>query len=340
MTPSFRIIADRVDVTAAIKDRLLELAVIDVAGVESDEVKLTLDDRRREDGALAELPRIGTRLEVALGYAETALIGMGSYVVDEIEISSPPATLSVSAKAADMSGPMRSPKTRSWENLTLGDVVATIAREHRLLPATDPELASIPIVHIDQTAESDMAFLTRLASHYDAVAKPANGHWVFTKRGQAKSATGKSLPTVGLKAQDLIEWRYRHSARRPGGSGKSYAEANAPPVAASGVKAYYWDFDTGERKAVTVGKPPYSEVRHVHVSKEKALAAARSALSVGERGQGALSLTLPGDPRLVAEARIEIDLRPGIPTAWIVDRAEHHVHAQGYTTQLECIRAS
>lgn len=197
MTPSFRIIADRVDVTAAIKDRLLELAVIDVAGVESDEVKLTLDDRRREDGALAELPRIGTRLDVALGYAETALIGMGSYVVDEIEISSPPATLSVSAKAADMSGPMRSPKTRSWENLTLGDVVATIAREHRLVPATDPELASIPIVHIDQTAESDMAFLTRLASHYDAVAKPANGHWVFTKRGQAKSATGKKPADCG-----------------------------------------------------------------------------------------------------------------------------------------------
>lgn len=340
MRPAFRIIADRVDVTKAIKDRLLALTVIDVAGVESDEVKLTLDDRRREDGAVAELPRIGARLEVALGYAETALVMMGSYIVDEVEISSPPATLSVSAKAADMSGPVRSPKTRSWDSLTLGDIVTTIAREHRLAPAVDPNLAAIPIDHLDQTAESDMAFLTRLASLYDAVSKPANGHWVFARRGQAKSATGKNLPIIRLQPQDLIEWRYRHSARRPGGSGKSQTKANAAPVAASGVKAYYWDFDAGERKEVTIGKPPYSEVRHVHTSKDKALAAAKAALTTGDRQQGEFSLTLPGDPRLVAEVRIEIDLRPGIPTVWIVDRAEHHFHPQGYTTQLDCIRAS
>jgi hypothetical protein len=40
---------------------------------------------------------------------------MGSYLVDEMELRHPPATLSVGARAADMSGPFRSRKTRSWE---------------------------------------------------------------------------------------------------------------------------------------------------------------------------------------------------------------------------------
>ena len=69
MQPVFRIYADRVEITAAIRDRLIELVVTDEAGIQSDELKLTLDDRRREDGAIAELPKIGTVLTGSLGYA-------------------------------------------------------------------------------------------------------------------------------------------------------------------------------------------------------------------------------------------------------------------------------
>ena len=71
MQPLFRIYAGSQEITAAIRDRLIELVVTDEAGIQSDELKLTLDDRRREDGAIAELPRIGTVLTVSLGYAET-----------------------------------------------------------------------------------------------------------------------------------------------------------------------------------------------------------------------------------------------------------------------------
>lgn len=50
-------------------------------------------ERRREDGAIAQLPRIGTVLTVSLGYAETRLVSLGRFIVDEIEMRSPPATL-------------------------------------------------------------------------------------------------------------------------------------------------------------------------------------------------------------------------------------------------------
>ncbi len=183
MQPLFRIYAGSQEITAAIRDRLIELVVTDEAGIQSDELKLTLDDRRREDGAIAELPRIGTVLTVSLGYAETRLVSLGRFIVDEVEIRSPPATLTVSAKAADMVGPFRSPKTRSWDATTLGQLVETIAGEHRYQAKTDPELGTIAIPHLDQTAESDMALLTRLAAKHDAVAKPVAGFLVLAKQG-------------------------------------------------------------------------------------------------------------------------------------------------------------
>ena len=102
MQPTFLILADRTDITRAVADRLVELVVTDEAGLSSDTLRLTLDDRRRADGAIAQLPKIGTVLEVSLSYAGRAWVAMGKFIVDEIEIRSPPATLSVSAKAADM----------------------------------------------------------------------------------------------------------------------------------------------------------------------------------------------------------------------------------------------
>lgn len=237
-----------------------------------------------------------------------------------------------------MSGPIRSPKTRSWDGVTLGDLARAIAAEHRLAPIVDPELAQIALGHIDQTAESDLALLTRLALHYDAIAKPAGDTLVIARRGAAKAATGQAMPMITLLPAQIVEWRYRHSARRPGGQGKSESGAQSPPISSGGVKAYYWDFAAGERREVTVGKPPYTEIRHVYPSREKALAAAQSGQKTGQRSQGELSLTLPGDARLAAETRLRVALRPGIPTDWIIARAEHRLSAQGYVTQLECQR--
>ena len=276
MQPIFRIYADHVEITAAIRDRLIELVVTDEAGIQSDELKLTLDDRRREDGAIAQLPRIGTVLTVSIGYAETRLVSMGRFIVDEVEIRSPPATLTVSAKAADMVGPFRSPKTRSWDETTLGKLVAAIAAEHRYQAKIDPALGAIAIPHLDQTAESDMALLTRLAAKHDAVAKPVAGFLVLARQGAAKTITGLALPTIRLAVSDLAEWRYRHSARKPGGSG-STKEANTqkpPRTATGGTKAYWWDFEKGERREVTSGSPPFEEVRYVHATEAEAKAAA------------------------------------------------------------------
>jgi uncharacterized protein len=330
MQPAFRIFANQKDITTAVRDRLLEMTITDEAGIKSDQVKITLDDRLRGDGAVAELPDIGTTLAVALGYVGTGLADMGTYRVDEIDINHPPATLTVSAKAADMAGPFRSPKTRSWDKITLGVIVETIATEHGYTPKIDPELGGIVVPHLDQTEESDMALLTRMAGMHDAVAKPVAGHLVLAKQGAAKSATGKDLPVIELRARDLTSWSYKHSARKAGGSGME---------SVGGVKAYWWNPEAGERKEVVGGVPPYEELRYVHATEADALAAVLAKLNQGERGQDELSLTLPGDTRLAAECRLRLpDLRPGLPTDWRITKVEHKLSGGGYACNVECER--
>lgn len=345
MTPTFRILADNQDMTAAVKDRLLEILVIDEAGIESDSLKLSLDDRRGEDASIAQLPSIGCKLAVSLGYLETSLIQMGSYVVDEIEIRTPPRTLDVMAKAADMTGAFRSPKTRSWddmddsESLTLGKIVRRIAAEHGYIPKVAAELAAISYDHIDQTEESDMNLLTRLADKVDAIAKPVDGYLLLYDKNAVKSVSGKDVPIITLSEPQLIEWTYRYSARKPAGKVSSDKSTDTPAVT-GGIKAYYWDFAQAQRQEVTIGKAPFEVLRHVYSTQADAERAAKSKKNTGDRLQGELSFSLPGNPSLMAGGILTLSLRSGIPSRWRMTRIEHRLNNAGYVSRVECERAN
>jgi hypothetical protein len=331
MTPDFRIIADSKDITDAVRDRLLDLVVTDEAGIQSDTVSISLDDRRRGSG-VAQLPRIGTSLTISMGYKERSLFYMGTYLVDEIEISSPPATVTVTGKAANMPNSFRSPKTRSWDETTVGAVVGAIAGEHGYAPAVDPALAAKAIVHLDQTEESDMSFLTRLAGLHDAVAKPAAGKLIFAMRGEAKSVGGKAMPIISLSGSDITRWSYKRSARKAEGGGDHQGDIPKPT---GGTRAYWWDFDEGKRQEVTAGDPPYSTIRFVHASKSEAMDAAKARKNTGDRGQAELSISLPGRPQLAAECKLAIDLRPSLPALWVVKRVKHQLNLSGFATQAD-----
>lgn len=100
-------------------------------------------------------------------------------------------------------------------------------------------MGAIRVDHIDQTEESDAAFLTRLAGNYDAVAKPADGKLIFTKRHGDTLPSGKPIPTFALAPKDFTTWKARISER-----------GNF-----SAVTTYYQDHSKGERIAVMAGAP-------------------------------------------------------------------------------------
>lgn len=317
MTPDFRILANREDITEVLRSRLLDLRITDEAGIKSDTVQITLDDR---DAVIAWPPH-GAELEVFLGYKGTPLSRMGLYVVDELSHTGPPDKLVIQGKAADMRSIIKAPKTRSWDGFTIGTIVATVAAEHQLVGRIADPFLSTAIEHIDQTEESDLHFLTRLAREYDAVSKPVGGFWVFVPRGESKAASGQTLPQIDIAKQHITRHRMMQSER-----GKY-----------SAVTSYWSDKDNAERVGITVGEgKPAFIIRHGYPTVVEAQRAAEAKLSALKRGVATLSLTLIGNTSLQAEGTINLlDLRDPIKGAWLITRVEHHFSGRGFVSRVE-----
>ncbi len=316
-TPQYKVEADGADITRAIATRLILLRLTDEAGVDSDNLQLTLDDR---GGELAQ-PRTGVELRVHLGYQGRGLTFMGAYTVDELEMSGPPQTLIIRARAADLRESLKAPKTRSWHATTIGSIVGTIAAEHGYTARVTPALASKPIAHIDQTAESDMNLLTRLAIDNDAMAKPANGFLLFTARASGQSVSGLPLPAVALAAGEVTTYRVTLPER-----GKYAA-----------VVANFHSTALGEKVPVTAGSgEPVYHIKHSYPDPAQAASAAKTRLDSFARGLGVLSLTLPGRPTLLAESRLSLScFRAGVSGDGAITRVVHTIDANGYQCQLD-----
>jgi phage protein D len=282
MRPDFQITAHDRDITTILRERLLALHLSDEAGQQSDTVEISLDD----PGARIERPRLGAVLAVSLGYQETGLAFMGRYTVDEVTLEGPPMSMRVRGKAADMRESLKAPKTRSWHNVTLASLIQHIAAEHGYEPRVDSYVGAIRIQHLDQTEESDLNLLTRIARQYDAIAKPAAQYLIFVPRGKGTSATGKPLPVIKLSPSEITSWSMTLAAR------DHYRS----------VLACWDDRRSAKRQTVMVGQgEPTFMLRHAYPDAVQAQDAAQAKLAELARGTTKLNLTLPGNPQLAAE---------------------------------------
>ncbi|WP_255453404.1 hypothetical protein [Wolbachia endosymbiont of Atemnus politus] len=98
--------------------------------------------------------------------------------------------------------------SRAWDQITLADLVKEIANKHGYGCKVAEEFKDILIPHIDQTEESYINLLTRIAIEREAMAKLARGYILLISKGAAKSATGKVLGTRTIRPQDTIIGKY------------------------------------------------------------------------------------------------------------------------------------
>lgn len=318
MRPQFRVFADDRDITSRIAERLIEMTITDEAGFQSDALTISVDDA---DGVLA-VPRKGARLAVHLGYEETGLAYMGEFVVDEPELSGPPDKIVIRARGADLRQELKTSKTRSWDKVTIDDIVRAVAGEHNLQPKVAEQLAATFIEHIDQTGESDLHFLTRLAKEYDAISKPAGPNLLFAPRNLGKTVSGKDLPPIVLAKSDVTTYRLVLADRSDIGH----------------VVAYWQDKAKARRAGETVGDKtkPGKTLRKTYPTAEEARAAAASELASLQRGRKNLDITLPGNPLVIAESPITLSggWRDGFTGDYVAVRVEHRVGGGGYTTSF------
>lgn len=341
--PNYQILIGGKDISPDIRPRLIGLTLTDARGFEADTVELSLDD---SDGKL-EMPPRGVKMRVYLGWRGKPLVDKGEFTIDELEHNGAPDTLTIRGKSADLRGSMNKLVSRSWHEATVGDIVKQLAEKHSLKPACAAELQSIAIAHIDQSQESDLAFLTRLSKMYGAIATVKAGRLLFIAPGKSVSASGTSLPPL-------------HITRS---SGDQHSFSVADRDAYTGVVAYWHDPKTGKtsttsarrkKKAeeplpvgVTVNKKDrellvgdsenVKTLRHIYANKQNAMRAAMSEWSKLQRGVAEFSITLAnGMPEAFPEQPVTVSgFKPQIDAAdWVAVKVVHNVTDSGYTSQI------
>jgi uncharacterized protein len=333
--PFFLIVSERSgDITGKLIDRVVRLSVVDAEGIENDSLEVEIDDR----GQFIALPETGEYLRVYLGYQGGPIVEMGRYVVDELTLSGPPLTIGFTAKGADMTKPLRAPKTltRHAEGLTLGQLAREIAQTHGLEPRIHPEVEPIPVEHVDQMGESDMALLGRLADLHDLSLRLTADELILRPH-PARLAPEDPLrpPPVVLDARYITRYRWQRQSRT------EYAD----------TRATYYDADTGRREAVyAVGRgngapqtgdastKPVLELRHDARDRDGAERLAKARHGQNARACASLSLDLPGDPYLQAGAHLTLTgLSEPVGGEWTVERVTHRVDARGYSMAVEAV---
>lgn len=319
MTPAYAVVADDTDVTGRLRQALAELRVTTTTDRTTDTVEIRLA------GDAVAAPPAGTALRVSVGYAQTGLIEVGLFLHSETEIELAPASrILIRGTGADLrpDSALKTPRSRAWGNTTLGAIVGEIASEHGLTPAVDAALGATPISHLDQTAESDLHFLRRLAARWDADAKVAAERLLFTAAAAAATASGAPMPPIELTPTSGVT-----SAR--------VTYRGRPEV--SSVRARYValaDADVLPHVVAGTGDPVH-DLPDPYANAAYAQAAADAKLAQLTRAAAQLEATIPGTPTLSAGAPITTTGWPSAANGrWIATRVTHAITPNGFTTEL------
>lgn len=202
--PAYVLTVDGRNITPHIEARLMSLTLTESRGDEADQLDIELDD---SDGNL-QMPPKGAEIALQLGWRGAGLVDKGFFEVDEIEHTGAPDRISIRARSAEMRRELRRRTERSWHDTTIGAIVNAIAKRNNLTPRVDATLAAVKVAHIDQTGESDLHFLTRLAKQHDAVCTVKKGRLVFLPVNGTRSSTGEELAAITLTRAAGDQHRY------------------------------------------------------------------------------------------------------------------------------------
>ncbi|AOK57809.1 late control protein [Burkholderia ubonensis] len=317
----YRITLDGRDLSRLIAPNLVSLSLAESRADEADMLDLVIDDTQNTFA----IPLRGASIAVSIGWVGEPLVDKGTYTVDEVEHSGAPDIITIKARSASMTNRMHERREKSWHRQTLGAIVRTIAARHGLTPAVDATLAKVVIDHIDQTQESDMSFLTRLAKRYDAVMTVKDKHLLFMPIGAGKTASGKTLDVLAITRASGDQHHYKIAQR------DSY----------TAVRAHYHSNGKAQRKSVLVGDEKGKNTKVLpqdYATEAEARAAAQAEYARVQRQQATLGYTLAlGRPELFPEMPVTVSgFKPEIDdTPWLVKKATHRIGNGGFTTELE-----
>ncbi|SDC94803.1 hypothetical protein SAMN05216576_108148 [Ectopseudomonas chengduensis] len=221
-----------------------------------------------------------------------------------------------------MRGGLKVRRERSWDATPLAFIISAIAA-YGLTPLVSAVLAGIELLQVDQANESDANLLSRLGREHDAIATIKAGRLLFLPTGKATTASGLALPHVTLTRADGDQHRFLQADRD----------------AYTGVKAYYYDVNSADKKEAIAGAGDnLKELRHSYTEQASALQAARAEWKRLQRGTATLSYTLAkGRPELIPDQTYSLTgIKAEIAAiVWLGGNIRHSFTPDAFTTSLD-----
>ena len=314
------------DVTADLSPYLMELSYTDRLTGEADGLDVllaspsALDTRWLSDW----YPDKGVTLAATLGYAGGPQVASGEMEVDEIEIDAPPLQVRIRAIAAGLTRQARTRIGRAYENKKLSQIVDEVAQRLGAKRAgtidPDPQLD-----RVTQYQEGDWAFLHRLLREYGYTVKLTDNNQTLAVARPKTLA--EQEPVATLTPALITAWRYRDKITDVP---QKVAVKHHDP--AKGRVTVAEKADGGEHA---------EDVRLIHRRARSPEDAAAQAEGEAERhaiDKTALSLTLPGDPAIVAGSVIALAGFARLGGRYLVTEARHSISRSGYTLEIDTRR--
>lgn len=351
--PAVKVTVNGTDVTSRITGSLRSLSLTDTAGVQSDSMEIVLAGEVMLQKVA--LPATGAEVEIALGYGLSPRT-VGTYVVEEVEASGGTGgeTITIRGYAGaygDSDGGksgINTARSRSWpEGLTVGAIVAKIAKEHSFKSSVSAEAAKIEPGHIDQINESDMSVLSRIARQSGLIFKPGGGTLAMVKAGESTTASGGAIPSVTLTLTEITEWSL--SIRRPEAVQKvvtTYRNIKTAQTVqvevdtgSAGSASSATDSSSAQAAADKLLSGVSSTRASIHTSGSKRIAETKAKADASEayRKSQTMRVTLPGRADITAEGRLVLSgVRKEADREWLVASVEHRLDGGGWRTSAQC----
>lgn len=327
LTPVFTLWYGHKDITYDIAPYITSVSYSDSIKNESDVIAIEVEDsvgRWMNEW----YPGKGDTLTLHLGYQGENLLDCGIYVIDKISFSAPASTVSIDGIATSVSKALRTKNSHGFEETTLSAIASRVAQTHGLTLVG--KIEPLNIDRVTQYAETDVAFLKRLASEYGYTVKVTAKELIFSHLPMLRCLA----PVKSIDRKDISRFTFKDTINR------IYKNATVQHQNSKKKELVIYTHDSKE-KASTRGSATSADTLKLNNRASNAGAAqakASAALDSHNEYQQTGTLSMMGNPQLTAGNKIELKDFGALSGQWLIDKSMHKLTRSGYTTEIDISR--
>ncbi len=202
-TPYFILIANGQDKSVQIAKNLISISFKDEANSKSDEITIKVAGEFKR-------PSYEDELKLSFGYKdEPTIFNCGTFIV-QTTTKENDNVLTITATGADFTGSLKEKQNKTYESMSIGQIVGDIASRNGLNAKTDFD--DTFILNLAQSDESDLHFLNKLAREHNAIFNIKNQSLIFKKKIK-EAKKNESLPTYTIDKKDTLSLSIKTSSK-------------------------------------------------------------------------------------------------------------------------------